>query len=287
MLCCWFEKLSELNYSTLFMRKRYTTFLIALILVSTVATAQRFNLKSYALGYRVFEIDAFGNNPLTIAPLLKDPQSYQAYINTIDWNSLEGNPGINRMKNFYVSAEFGKASVLSKFWEKYTVQIGLFMSAKLKKGNMAIGNEGWYFQDTTKYFYFYKPAQEQRFAGALVGINQRNRSSNRLNFIIGFQVQGSVALYHVFKQQWDSSTFNSPNHIWTRATTTTGPDLKASNYFQWQALVPFGLEINVYKQQCFVRAEAIFGLISGRYQKRYQTNWESHGLGLWLTYKLN
>jgi hypothetical protein len=260
-------------------------FIVLLLFVSPTLLAQKLRVRSYNVGFRIFELDAFGNNPTTLAPLLKNPQPYQEYINNFDWNSLHGNPGIHVFKNFYLSAEFHKLSPESRFWKKHTLQAGLFISTKGEKGHMGIGNEGWHWEDTTRYSYHYKPIQELQFAGAHLGVNRRHRLSKKLYFVYGLHVQGSVAVHHIFKQNWDSSTFHLPSDRRT-SFTHKGKDLKGKHYLQWQAMVPFGLEVNIYRQRLFVRAEAIFGYIGGRFQKLYGSTWEGHGVGLWFGYRL-
>ncbi len=273
------------------MRNIYLLLSLLVICCSAVAQPSGFaqrpqlKVKSYNIGYRIFEIDGFGNNVFTMAPLLKNPQPFNDYINALDWNSMHGNPGINVPKMLNVSVTFYKPSLESRFWRKYTVQAGLFISNKMKKDGMDVGNEKWNWADSTKHFDFYRSTNELQLTGANIGLNRSSRLWKKLNFSAGFQLQGSVAVHHIYKQQWDSSVFHLPTSVWIKSSSTAGPDLEAKNYFQWQALVPFGLEMNVYKQKLAVRLEAILGMIGGRYQSLYDASWESHGAGLWLIYK--
>lgn len=104
------------------MRNIYLPLAFLLITLSSVAQQPsgfdkrpRLKIKSYNIGYRLFEIDHFGNNPTTIAPLLKNPRSYNAYINTINWNSMAGNPGIHVPKTLNVGMSFYKPQSPSQF----------------------------------------------------------------------------------------------------------------------------------------------------------------------------
>lgn len=242
-------------------------------------------LKRFNIGYRWFEADGFGNNALTFAPLLKDPAPYVNYINSLSYNSLHGNPAPQQLHDFFVNGEWFKTGTPSRFWKRHTLQAGLLVSSKYKSSNMAIGQEGWRTQDTSYYRYFYNPTKILQFAGGNAGINSYLRISKKLRFVTGLHVQGTVAIQHIYKQQWDSSVFHSPTQTYTLLKTTNGAALKGKNYFQWQAFIPLALEMAVYKQQFFVRAELDAGIIGGRFQSVYQINREANALGVWLIYQ--
>ena len=110
-----------------------------------------FKIKSYAVGYRIFEWDAVGNNPTTIYPFLKDPVSYVRFLNNFNYNSLWGDPGPQTVHNLYLNVELYKNNPSSRFWKKYTIQTGLFMTNKLTKGAGAVADENIYTIDTFKY----------------------------------------------------------------------------------------------------------------------------------------
>jgi hypothetical protein len=253
---------------------------------STVCSkAQHFQLKNYGAGYRMFEINSVGNSPLTIAPFLKDPLPYQAYINSIQYNGLYGNPGIEILRNYYLTAEWDKNSPESRFWKKHTIQLELLVSNRLRKDNMALLNERFVVSpnDTTLFRDTYSLVQKQQFFGAGIGLNRRIKISNKLQFLTGLHLQGSLALVHHYHQQWDSSSY----HHQTRTTKTTIlTDLKGKNFFQWQAMIPLGIEISVYKKTIFLRAELEAGIVGSRYRKSNFSKKEAHGVGLWVIYQL-
>ena len=98
-----------------------------LVVFSFNAEAQKLKIKNYSIGHRIFEIDAVGNNPTTISPLLKNPAAYQNFLNTIYQNSLWGNPEILHYHTFYINGEWHKDNPKSAFWKKYTLQGGAFL----------------------------------------------------------------------------------------------------------------------------------------------------------------
>src|SRR4051812_28717894 len=97
-----------------------------------------FRIKSYAVGYRVFQIDAIGTNPTTIPPLLKNPGAYMHFLNSLRYNSLYGDPGPQSILDLYFNVELDKQSSTSGFWKKHVIQTGIFITKKMTKGAGAI-----------------------------------------------------------------------------------------------------------------------------------------------------
>ncbi len=262
-----------------------TLLLFFLIILNININAQHLKIKNFSVGYRVFEIDAIGNNPTTIAPFLKNPSSYLNYINSIQYNSIYGSPGIQRLHTYYINTELFKSSPSSRFWKKHTIQTGLLITNKLVKKGLALGNQGYIDlpPDTILYTNLYTLVQKQQFLGVNAGINKRFKISKRLVFLTGIHVQGSFAFIHNYNQQLDSNRFIRPNGRFTK--TTHLPDLKGKNFFQWQAMVPLALEFEMYKKQIFIRLEANLGTIGGTFRHGENSGKEAHGAGLWLIYQ--
>jgi len=255
---------------------------ILLLAITLHAGAQNLKIKNFSIGWRIFEINAVGNNPTTITPFLNEPVSYENYLRNIKYNSLFGNPGVLNVQNFYINAEWYKIKPLSRFWKKYTLQAGL-LTNKITKPAGAIADEGFYYStDTSKYVNKYSLTQKLQFFGANVGINRRINISKKLQFITGLHVQGSLALLHYYKQQWDSSTY-SPSNGW-KTNTTQLQHLKGKNFFQWQLMVPLGLEYEVYKKQFYIRIEVDAGIVGSKYIGKTFADKEAHGAGIWFIY---
>jgi hypothetical protein len=260
-----------------------TSFIFAITVFSFNAMAQEWKIKSYNFGYRIFEVNAVGNNPTTIAPLLKEQANYQSYLNTIEYNSLYGNPGIMKLQTFYVNAEWQKTNSLSRFWRKYALQAGLLLSTKITMDAGAIGEETYLSSsDTVRHRNMYSLMKNQKFFGANAGVNRRFPISKRLKFMMGVHAQGSFAIVHNYQQRWDSSTF-TPSSGWN--TKTSGlPDLKGKNFFQWQIMVPLGLEYEL-KERLLIRFELDAGLIGSRFRSKDLAAKEANGAGIWIIYR--
>jgi hypothetical protein len=266
------------------MRLRNIAILIFLsTALSNCINAQEWRIKSYNLGYRIFELTPVGNNPITITPLLKDPAAYKTFLNTITTNSVYGNPEILHLHTLYLNAEFQKDSSLFRFWKKYTLQAGLILTTRINQNAGAIGDEGYVFSpDTAIYRNMYSLTKNQQFFGVNVGLNRRFKISEKLKIITGLHVQGSFAIVHNYQQRWDSSTY-SPAVGWDIRTTHL-PNLKGKNFFQWQILVPLGLEYELIKEKFLIRFELDAGIVGSHYTPKDFAAKEAHGIGLWLIY---
>lgn len=258
--------------------------LILLLLITNSAIGQRLQIKNYGVAYRVFEMNSVGNNPTTISELLKDPVSYQNFLNTINYNSLYGNPGIQQLHTFYFTVEWKVDSPLSLFWKKHTIQAGLLITNRVVQEAGAVARQGFsYSPDTVRYEDKYSLLKKQQFLGGQVGINRRFNISKKLQFFSGLHVQGSFAIVHHYQQQLDSSTY-APGRGWNIVTTRM-PNLKGKNFFQWQAMLPLGLEYDIHQKKLFLRLELNVGMVGSRYRPTTFAEREAHGIGLSLIYR--
>lgn len=255
-----------------------------LLILSINVNAQQFTIKNHSIGYRIFEFEAIGSASTNIAPLLKDPVTYQSYLNTIEYNSFWGNPSPVTMQNLYINTEWYKNNPSSRFWRKYMIQTGLLFTIKIARSAGAIGHETFYYTpDTPRHVYKYSLIQKQQFFGANAGLNRRIKISKKLQFLTGLHGQGSFALVHYYKQQWDSSTFTPQQGIITRTTKLS--NIKGKNFFQWQAMIPLALEYELYKKCLFLRLEADAGIVGGCYRGKSFWDKEAYGAGLWIIYQ--
>lgn len=258
--------------------------ILLLLILPIVVKAQGWQIKSYNIGYRIFEVSAVGNNPTTIAPLLKEPDAYQRYLNTINYNSVYGNPGFFPLHTFYVNAEWQKYNSFSSFWKKHTLQAGVLLTSRISQRAGTIGDESHlYSADTTSHRYMYSLNKIQQFAGANAGVNRQFKSFKRFQLFAGIQAQGSFAIVHHYQQRWDSSTFR-PSRGWNERTTHLS-NLEGKNFFQWQVMLPIGVEYMLYKERFFIRLEVVPGIIGSRYRPKLNSAREAHSAGIWLVCK--
>src|SRR5688572_11601970 len=261
-----------------------TIALLLFLIVTNRANSQTMAVKNFSIGYKVFEISPVGNNPITVAPLLKDPVAYQNFLKTINHNNLYGNPAIQQLHTFYLNAEWQVDSPVSRFWKKHTLQAGLHFTDKLTQSAGALADQYFtYLPDTVRHDYQYSLVKNQQFFGGQAGINRRINISKKLKAIVGLHVQGSVAIVHYYQQQWDSSTFSSGPGLKTQ--TNALPDLKGKNFFQWQAMLPLGLEYPVYQRSLFLRLELYIGIIGSHYRPQNISANEAHGVGVSIIFQ--
>lgn len=264
--------------------KSVAIFILLISVRCTGIKAQEWKIKSYNIGYRIFEVNSVGNNPTTIAPLLKEPAAYQRYLNTITNNTLHGNPGVLPLRIMYINGEWQKDNPLLRFWKKYTLQAGLLLTERIRQGAGAIGEQDVRFSpDTVIHMNMYSLTKIQQFFGANAGLNRRFTVSKKFRFLLGIQAQGSFALVHRYQQRWDSSRY-TPSGGWTNKRSQL-PDLKGKNFFEWQVMIPLGLEYAFNQEKFCIRFELEPGIIGSRYRRKSITAREAHGAGLWLAYK--
>lgn len=249
-------------------------------------SAQPLKVRNYSLGYRIFEMEDFGNNPFNIAPILKDPQSYLNFLNSIRYNGYSANPAPVRLETIYLNAELHKPSSSSRFWKKHSLQAGILFTLRQ---NITVGTVSTFqyvtSPDTAVYEDSYSLTRKTQFLGLNVGMNRRFKIINRLSLFGAVHAQGSVAILHTVQQQLDSTKLTYAVGRTTKITRL--PDLKAKNYFQWQVMFPLGLEYNIYPNAFLVRLEFLPGLTGGRFRPNDFFSMSTFGAGLWLSYKLN
>jgi hypothetical protein len=265
-----------------------TAFAVILVLLFAAdgVFAQKLSVKNYSLSYRVFEMDGVGNNPTTIGPLLENPVSYKKFLDTLQYNSLWGHPGIQNLHTFYFAVEWKKDPALSRFWKKYSIQTGILFTTKSVMSAGAIGNQTASFSpDTVVHDDRYTFTKNQQFLGLQLGVNRRFNMAKHLQFFTGLHFQGSIAIVHYYQQQLDNSTWTSGGG-WTIKTTPL-PDLEGKNFFQWQLMIPLGLEYAIVKNRFFIRGELDLGIVGSQFRTKSFAGSETHGFGCSLIYQPN
>jgi hypothetical protein len=260
-----------------------TNFFFFFLLITNHVIGQKLQIQNYCITYCLFEMNSVGNNPTTIPELLKDRYSYQNFLSTTNYNSLYGNPGVQQVHTFYFTAEWKVDSPLSLFWKKHTLQAGLLVTNRIAQSAGAVANQRFsYSPDTVLHEDKYSLFKNQQFLGGQVGLNRRYNISKKLQLFSGLHLQGSFAVVHHYQQQLDSSTF-APSRGWTSSTSQL-PHLKGKNFFQWQVMVPLGIEYDIHQKELFLRLELIVGMVGSRYRPKTFAAKEAHGIGLSLIY---
>ncbi len=266
------------------MKPRICLVLIFLFALTLTTQAQNgFYIKRYSVGYRISEIDAIGTNPLDISPLLKDPTPYNEFLSNFVYNGYGGTPAPQTVHTVYINTEFYKNHRYG-FWKHIYLQGGLFMTNKLSIN--AGGLDHSYLQDSTIHNTTYSLYHNTQYLGVNLGINRTTKLAKRLQSTIGLQVQGSVALIHNFKQFLDSSQLRLSGTDWEMLYSEQLPTLQGKHYFQWQIMLPLGIEYEVWKQRLTIRAEVAPGYVRSRYRNKSFAAGEAHSAGLWFIYRL-
>jgi hypothetical protein len=265
------------------MNRIFFACLLAFTTFSFQAKSQAFSLRNYTISYRWFEANAFGNNPTTVGPLLKDQAAYDRQFKTITWNALAGDPGISDLHTIYLGADWKVNRQDSRFWKKTSIQTAIEFTTPVKGGAGNVSNSSFGYSDTSKHYdYRYELARQRQYAGLMLGLLKRSRMSNRFNFTWGVNTQLSLCIAHVYHQQFDTVTY-TPATGWVSRVTKL-PDLKGKNFLQWQAYVPLGIEFLAYKDILSIRAEFLAGVVGNRFMGRGYDAREANGFGLSVSY---
>ncbi|RXK59772.1 hypothetical protein ESA94_11985 [Lacibacter luteus] len=266
--------------------KKLILFLFALILLIT-AFPQQWQIKNYSAGYRVFEYGSKGNNPLTISNFLKDPDSYNNFLNNFPYNELTGNPSTTNLHSFYLNAEIGKQKGRTNFWKKHNIQFGLFLTEYDGRRTGTISNVTYQLNsDTSRIAYQYSITHRHQFLGINIGFNRRFTLAKNFQLLLGLHLQTGYTIRNRYKQQIDTLIYGT--QIGWLQTTTKMPDLKGRKHFQTQAMIPIGFEYAFTKKKNYaVRLEFDFGIVDNRYRMKKFYDREAHGAGIWFIYKTN
>ena len=256
-------------------------FLFALTL--SVQAQKGFYVKRLSAGYRISEIDAIGTNPFTISPLLKDPTTYNEFLSNFVYNGYGGTPAPQTVHTVYLNAELYK-NRRSGFWKHIYLQGGLFITNKLSIE--AGGLDHSYLQDSTIHNTTYSLYHNTQYSGINLGINRTTKITKRFNSTIGLQVQGSIALIHNYQQHLDSSQLKLSDTNWETLYSQQLPTMQGKHYFQWQIMLPLGIEYEVWKQRLTIRAEIAPAYVHCRYRGKSFATSEAHSAGLWFIYNL-
>lgn len=257
------------------------SFLTALNL--TAHAQKGFYIKKLSVGYRISEIDAIGTNPFTISPLLKDPGSYNQFLNQFIYNGYGGSPGPQTIHTFFINVELYKNRRYG-FWRHTYLQTGLFMTNNLHTTAGSLDNS--YLQDSTIYNTTYSLKHNTRYFGINLGINRTTKLAKRLQSTIGLEVQGGFALIHNYQPHIESRLLRPsathPETIYSRQLLT----MQGKHYFQWQIMLPLGIEYEMWKQKLAIRVELVPAYVHCQYRNKSFAAGEAHAAGLRLIYTL-
>lgn len=263
--------------------KKLILFLFALILLIS-AFPQQWQIKNYSAGYRVFEYGSKGNNPLTVSNFLKDPDSYNKFLNTSSFNVLRGSGGITYLRTFYLNTEIGKQNGLTTFWKKHSLQFGLSLTEFDKRSVGSLSNITYPFNDTTLLESIYSLQHQHQFLGINAGINRNFKLGTNFQIRIGIHAQAAYTIMNRYQQQLDTILVGP--QIGVIKTTQKLPTLKGRKYVQTQIMIPIGFEYAFTKKKNYaVRLEFDFGIVDNRYRMKNFYDREAHGAGIWFIYK--
>ena len=263
--------------------------LVSLIAINLFAYGQKgFYFKKLSVGYRISEIEAIGRNPFEVSPLLRDASSYDQFLHDFTYNGYGGNPGPQTVHTFYLNAGLYKPHSYG-FWKHFYLQTGLFITNQLR--TTAGGLDNISLQDSTPDNITYSKTiyslyHNTQYFGINLGLNRTTKLAKRLQSTIGLEVQGSVALKHYYKPFLDSGLLRISVGHYETVLNEQLPTLQGKHYFQWQIMLPLGIEYEIWKEKFTIRAEVAPAYVHCRYRNKSFAAGEAHAAGLWFIYNL-
>ena len=263
--------------------KQLILFLFASTFSFTVF-AQQWKIINYSAGYRLFEYGSKGSNPTTLGVFMKDPESYNQFLNNFPYNGIYGNPQITYLHTFYLNAEIGRQNGLTNFWKKHRLQLGIFLTEMDKREAGSIEDVRYFLNaDTTRIAHQYSLQHKHQFLGINAGINRRFALAKNFQLLLGLHLQTGYTIRNQYKQQIDTLIYG-PQIGWLQSTKKM-PELKGRNYFQTHVMIPIGFEYAFTKKKNYaVRLDFNLGIVDNRYRMKNFYDREAHGAGIWLMY---
>lgn len=263
--------------------KRSLLFTFVLLITFNHANGQLLKIKDYGFSYRIYESSLIGNNPMTLHKFIKDPYSYNNLLNQINYNSIYGNPGIINLKTFYLFSRFVINNPESKFWRKNNFQLGLFATQKVTESSGGFSNNfATYSPDTVFHTHSWMLTRNIQHFGIQAGLNRcLNNPMKEVKLYSGILIQGGLALMNNYDNSFDTATFSS-RQGWQHQIKKL-PDIKGKNYFQWQLMIPFGIEFPIIQRKIYIRADVNAGITGNSITNTFDG---AHGIGAAIIYKI-
>lgn len=226
---------------------------------------------------------------MTLPVYLKKPSGYLATLQSLDINSLHGDPGPLTYQRVFLQADLAKRNAKAGFWSKTTFPVGVNFAFRQSRSGMMVEENEWHSGningnntlDVRRYWL----AQKQSFVGVHTGMNRQLFAGKRFKFSTGLFVQGEVAIRHRFQLQFDTSAYDLQNRSLLFSQSERKPDLAGRNFFQWALLVPLSVEINLYKKQWLVKPELTLGWLKNRFLRERNFSQESLNAAIFFVYR--
>ncbi len=245
------------------------------------SSAQEKMVRSISVGWRSFEMDMPGSNPLSIPPLLQQPVGYIDLLSRFPYNGLMGNPSSPWMQHFYLDAEWRGKHADNRFWKKHGLITGLYMTESMRRptGSLSVRKEQ-VTPDIVVTEVAWSFTQQMRFAGAHVGLIRRFSVSRRIDLCASFDAQAGWAFGHRYMQRIDSTILRPGQSPLVHRKSL--PDLAGKHFLQWHFMIPLAIELDLYRKQFFLRLEFIAGMLGGPMRRKTLYGNEAHGFGISL-----
>jgi hypothetical protein len=257
------------------------------ILIITLLISQNVNAQKLAelqFGGHFFETKSFGNNPLTISSLMKNPAEYDNYINNFQHTSFGGTGSfysLNKNVNISISFSLNKnKSLRRKLLFNLGISAGLeeshptgFLSKQYTNSPSSQINQR--IIETLNF------SERRNYLGLLIGATYIFRPEKKVSFFSGIQYLHNYSILHTYNSSINQLTFTSTNGSpETRETFNFENRSWSGKAYSVQRLfMPLGVNIHLTKQYQ-IRPAIQFGLYWP--PQPFRSTDESHGFSIQL-----
>ncbi|PJE46213.1 MAG: hypothetical protein CUR34_09500 [Sediminibacterium sp.] len=254
--------------------------LIIIILISQNTRAQK--LTELQIGTNFFETQSFGNNPLTISYLMKNPLEFNNYINNFQHDGLGGS---GRFYSLTKSINFSTAFSLkgnSKLSKKLLINLGIsvgleeshptgFLSKRYMTNPIPSVNQ---LNIETLNF-----SERRNYLGVQLGLTYIFRPEKKASFFSGIQYLYHQSILHTYSSSIDKLTFTSTNGgaEVLGSLNYENRSWSGRSYSVQRLFIPLGLNIHV-AEKYRLRPAVQFGLYWP--PKPFRIADESHGFSI-------
>lgn len=262
--------------------------LLFIILISSYYTYSQ-KISEISIGANFFETKSYGNNPFTIASLMRDPLSYTNYISSFQHDAWGGTGGFYSLqKNISLGASF-KLNGNERWKRKLLFQTALTIGLQESHSTGSLSKR--YFLDPTpgisqRIFEELLVSETRNYLGMSLGALYIFNENKKVSFFAGIQYLHQFSVVHSYTSSVQKLTFTSLNgNPETMQTSTYDQNRywKGKTYSNSRLFVPFGLQFKVANNY-ILRPTLHLGIFLP--PKPFRVIDESHGFGIHFIKKL-
>lgn len=256
------------------------------IFVGLEGSAQKF--KEISIGTNFFETQSFGNNPLTISSLMRDPSQYKNYINNFQHDSWGGTGRFYSLnKAFFINTSIGFINN-RKWHNKLLLNLGVSLGFEQSNPTGSLSKR--YFNNTNpllseRVIENLNLFERRNYMGVLLGMTYLFRPYKKVSFFTSIQYLHDIVIIHSYTSSIEKLTFTSNNGAAEimESVNYENRSWEGKTYSTQRLFIPIGLDIKLYKKYS-IRPAIQLGLFWP--PKPFKFIDESHGFSIQIVKRI-